>query len=202
MLFRSLTAAGLMRARALVITYADTPSALRILTHVHELRAGLPVVVRTYEDTDIDTLKAVGAAEVVSEIMEGSLMLASTTLMLIGTPLNRVLRRIRETREHHYHLFRGFFRGVTDVRDDYEDGEHVRHPRLHSVMITQGAAAIGRNFAELNLAALGVEVSAVRRRDVRTVDPGPDTVIAEGDVVVILGTEENVAAAEMRLLQG
>ena len=165
-------------------------------------RPDLPVVVRTQDDTDIDKLKAAGAAEVVSEIMEGSLMLASTTLMLIGTPLNRVLRRIRETREHHYHLFRGFFRGVTDVRDDYEDGEHVRHPRLHSVMITQGAAAIGRNFAELNLAALGVEVSAVRRRDVRTVDPGPDTVIAEGDVVVILGTEENVAAAEMRLLQG
>ena len=60
-----LTAAGLMRARALVITYADTPSALRILTHVHELRAGLPVVVRTYEDTDIDTLKAAGAEGIV-----------------------------------------------------------------------------------------------------------------------------------------
>jgi CPA2 family monovalent cation:H+ antiporter-2 len=197
-----LVAAGLMRAKVLAVTYADTASALRILEHAHALRPDLPVVVRTQDDTDIDKLKAAGAAEVVSEIMEGSLMLASTTLMLIGTPLNRVLRRIRETREHHYHLFRGFFRGVTDVRDDYEDGEHVRHPRLHSVMITQGAAAIGRNFAELNLAALGVEVSAVRRRDVRTVDPGPDTVIAEGDVVVILGTEENVAAAEMRLLQG
>ena len=130
MLFRSrrevLVAAGLMRAKVLAVTYADTASALRILEHAHALRPDLPVVVRTQDDTDIDKLKAAGAAEVVSEIMEGSLMLASTTLMLIGTPLNRVLRRIRETREHHYHLFRGFFRGVTDVRDDYEDGEHVR----------------------------------------------------------------------------
>ena len=80
-----LVAAGLMRAKVLAVTYADTASALRILEHAHALRPDLPVVVRTQDDTDIDKLKAAGAAEVVSEIMEGSLMLASTTLMLIGT---------------------------------------------------------------------------------------------------------------------
>jgi monovalent cation:H+ antiporter-2, CPA2 family len=194
-----LTAAGLMRARALVVSYADTASALRILALAQELRPGLPVIVRTVDDTDIDKLKAAGAAEVVSEIMEGSLMLASTTLMLIGTPLNRVLRRIRETREHRYQLFRGFFRGITDERDD---DEQALQPRLHSVMITSGAAAIGKTFAALDLVQHHVEVSAVRRRNVRTVEPGPDTVIEEGDVIVILGTEDNVAAAEMQLLQG
>ena len=194
-----LTAAGLMRARALVVTYSDTASALRILEHVQALRPGLPVVVRTHEDTDIDKLKTAGAAEVVSEIMEGSLMLASTTLMLIGTPLNRVLRRIRETREHRYHLFRGFFRGVTDERDDEE---HSLQPRLHSVLITPGATAIGKTFTSLNLPALNVEVTAVRRRNVRTVEPGADTLIDEGDVVVLLGTEDDVAAAEMKLMQG
>ena len=45
-----LTAAGLMRARALVIAYADTASALRILAQVQAQRPGLPVVVRTYDD--------------------------------------------------------------------------------------------------------------------------------------------------------
>ena len=197
-----LTAAGLMRARALVIAYADTASALRILAQVQVQRPGLPVVVRTYDDTDIDKLKAAGAAEVVSEIMEGSLMLASTTLLLIGTPLNRVLRRIRDTREHHYHLFRGFFRGVTDEREGHMGDESALHPRLHSVMVTHGAAAIGKTFSFLNLGALQVEVTAVRRRNVRTMAPGPDTIVEEGDVVVILGTEEHVAAAEIKLLQG
>jgi CPA2 family monovalent cation:H+ antiporter-2 len=194
-----LTAAGLMRARALVVSYSDTASALRILALVQALRPGLPVIVRTVDDSDIDQLKAAGAAEVVSEIMEGSLMLASTTLMLIGTPLNRVLRRIRETREQRYQLFRGFFRGITDERDD---DENALQPRLHSVMITHGAAAVGKTFAALNLGELHVEVSAVRRRNVRTVEPGPDTVLEAGDVVVILGTEDNVAAAEIKLLQG
>ena len=194
-----LVAAGLMRARALAITYADTASALRILGHVQQLRPGLPVVVRTLDDSDIDQLKNAGAAEVVAEIMEGSLMLASTTLMLLGTPLNRVLRRIRETREHRYSLFRGFFRGISD---EEETVDHEDQPRLHSVTITPGAAAIGKTLAALDLAALDVEVTAVRRRNVRTITPAPETSIEEGDVMVLLGAAEDLAAAEIKLLQG
>jgi CPA2 family monovalent cation:H+ antiporter-2 len=194
-----LIAAGLLRAKALAITYSDTASALKILAHAQELRPGLPVVVRTHDDNDIDRLKAAGAAEVVAEILEGSLMLASTTLMLIGTPLNRVLRRIREMREHRYSLFRGFFRGISD---EHGDADQKMQPRLHSVMIVPGAAAIGKSLGELDLARIRVEVTAVRRRNVRTTTPAADTRIEENDVVVLLGAEGDVAAAEMKLVQG
>jgi CPA2 family monovalent cation:H+ antiporter-2 len=194
-----LTAAGLLRARALVITYADTASALKILRHVGELRPGLPVVVRTLDDGDIDRLKSAGAVEVVAEILEGSLILASTTLMLLGVPLNRVMQRMRETREQRYSLFRGFFRGVTDETEELDQAEQ---PRLHSVRITPGAAAIGKQLGELDLDAVGVEVTALRRHDARTVTPAPDTRVEEGDVLVLLGAEEGVAAAEIKLMQG
>jgi CPA2 family monovalent cation:H+ antiporter-2 len=194
-----LVAAGLLRAGALAITYADTGSALTILGHVRELRPGLPVVVRTRDDADIDKLKEAGAAEVVAEIMEGSLMLASTTLMLLGLPLNRVLGRIRETREQRYSLFRGFFRGTTDDTGDRDEAEQ---PRLHSVVITPRAAAIGRTLGELGLTRLDVEVTAVRRRNIRGVAPEPGARIEEGDVLVLLGTQKNLAAAEITLIQG
>ena len=194
-----LVAAGLLRAKALAVTYSDTASALRILSHVQELRPGLPVVVRTVDDTDINRLKIAGAAEVVAEIMEGSLMLASTTLMLLGLPLNHVLRRIRETREQRYSLFRGFFRGVTDETSSEDD---VAQPRLHSVTITPRSAAIGKTLGELNLLSLSVEVTAVRRRNIRGVAPEPTTRIEEGDVLVLLGAEEDLAAAEIKLMQG
>jgi len=193
-----LVAAGLQRARAVAITYSDTASALKVLGHVQELRPGLPVVVRTLDDADIDQLKAAGAAEVVAEVMEGSLMLASSTLMLLGTPLNRVLRRIRETRTHRYHLFRGLYRGVTDEAEEADE----KHPRLHSVMIATGADAIGRTLAEIDLASLSVEVAAVRRRNVRTVTPAAETRVEEGDVLVLLGIAEDLAAAELKLVQG
>ena len=190
-----LVAAGIQRAKAVAITYSDTASALKILALVQEMRPGLPVVVRTVDDTDIERLKAAGAAEVVAEIMEGSLMLASTALVLLGVPFRRVLTRIRETREQRYSLFRGFFRGVTDEAEDAAE-------RLHSIVIAAGAAAVGKTLAEIDLTRHGVAVTAVRRRGVRTLAPQPETPLEEGDVVVLLGVEESLAAAEMRLMQG
>jgi CPA2 family monovalent cation:H+ antiporter-2 len=192
-----LMAAGLPRARALVVSYADTASALKILHLVHELRPDLPVVVRTRDDSDIERLKAAGAAEVVAEVMEGSLMLGTHAMMLLGMPLGRVVRRVRSAREERYRLFRGFFHGLSDTAD--ESGEDVF---LHSVALPVGAHAVGRRLDELDIAPLGAEVSVVRRRGVREVSPAPGTELAAGDVVVLRGSAAAVAAAEMRLLQG
>jgi len=194
-----LLAAGLQRARVVIITYVDTASSLRIIAHVQEARPGLPIVVRTTDDSDVEKLRAAGATEVVADLMEASLMLASSTLMLVGVPLNRVLRRIRETREHRYELFRGFFRGITD---ESESSDQALQPRLHSVLVTAGAKAIGQRFSELELEKTGVEVTAIRRRNVRTAAPAPEMRIEEGDVVVLLGSEAAVAATEIKLLQG
>ena len=193
-----LVAAGLLRAKALVVSYADTGSALRILEQVRQARPGMPVIVRTVDDSDMERLKNAGAAEVIPEILEGSLMLASSTLMLLGTPLNRVLRLIRRTRTERYALFRGFYRGVTDAAGADESSQ----PRLHSIVIEAGAAAIGKSLDDLDLASLDVSVNAVRRQNVRTVTPSAGTCIEEGDVLVLMGREEDLAAAEMKLLQG
>src|ERR1019366_8120693 len=81
-----LLAAGLMRAKTLVVTYDDKPSALKILQLVKEVRPA--------DDTHIEALKRAGAAEVVAEVPEGSVMLASQALLLSGVPFNKVLRRI------------------------------------------------------------------------------------------------------------
>jgi monovalent cation:H+ antiporter-2, CPA2 family len=194
-----LVAAGVMRAAALVVSVADTALALRVLEHVRAVRPDLPVVVRTFDDTDLDRLREAGASEVVPEIMEGSLMLASHALMLLGLPLNRVLRRIRDTREQRYGLLRGFFHGATDQSvDGASKGQRV----LHSVLIAPGAAAIGRRLEELDLAMLAVEVRAMRRGGLHVEAPPPAERIVEGDVLVLFGAEENCAAAQICLMQG
>ncbi len=195
----TLIAAGLARASALVVTFADTQRALRILHHVREIRPALPVIVRTLDDADLDRLIAAGAAEVVPDTFESSLMLASHALVLLGVPLKRVVRRIRDVREHRYSLLRGFFHGGTDPA---EDPEEAHAPRLHSVTLAPGARASGVSLEALALHALGVSVAAIRRGDVRLVSPGPETRLENGDVIVLLGTPEQLAAAEMRLLQG
>jgi CPA2 family monovalent cation:H+ antiporter-2 len=57
-------------------------------------------------------------------------------------------------------------------------------------------------LGELELSQLGVEVSAVRRRNVRDAHPDSKMRLLADDVVVLRGTEEALAAAEMKLLQG
>jgi CPA2 family monovalent cation:H+ antiporter-2 len=192
----ALSAAGLAKARAVVITFADTPVALKILHHIHAARPELPVVVRTLDDNELDRLMKGGATEVVPEVLEGSLMLATHSLLLLGVPLNRVLKRIRVIREERYSLFRGFYRGVSDAGDAAESLQ----PRLHSVLLPDRAGAIGRSLADVQLADL-VEVTGVRRKGARSQRPGPEWVFEVGDVVVLLGSPEKLAKAEQRLLK-
>ncbi|MEN6584943.1 MAG: monovalent cation:proton antiporter-2 (CPA2) family protein [Sulfuricella sp.] len=192
-----LMAAGIQRARAVVVSYADTASALKVLHLVHELRPDLPVVVRTLDDADLGRLQQAGAAEVVPEVLEGSLMLASHALMLLGVPLAHVLRRIREVRSQRYGLFRGVFRGEAETSLE----EHEQ-PRLASVALGDKAVAIGKTLAELELESLLVEVTAIRRRGIRGLEPAPDMKLMAGDVLVLLGTADDLALAENKLLQG
>jgi CPA2 family monovalent cation:H+ antiporter-2 len=191
-----LVAAALARASAVVISFADTPKALAILSHVHELRPELPVIVRTFDDTDVARLKAAGAAEVVAEVVEGSLMLATQTMMQLGLPLNRVLRRLRDVRRERYSSMGGFFPGVTDQESDADA------PILRTILVGPDAAAVGKTLGALNLAMMEVTVTAVRRKGAREINPSPQTRLAAGDVLVLLGTQGRLARAEIRVLQG
>ncbi len=192
----ALYAAGLSKARAMVITFADTPTAVKILHHAHQARPELPVVVRTLDDTELDRLLTAGAVEVVPEVLEGSLMLAAHSLLLLGVPLNRVLKRIRSIREERYSLFRGFFHGASDAADAAENLQ----PRLHSLLLPVRAHAVGKALSALRFDGL-VEVTGVRRKGVRLQRPGPDWVFEEGDVVVLLGRPEDLSLAEQKLLK-
>ena len=101
-----LMAAGVHRARAVVVSFAHPPSAHKVLAVVQQLRPDAPVIVRTVDETELDTLREAGAAEVVPEVIEGALMLGSQTLLMAGVPLARVLKRIRQVREARYEIGR------------------------------------------------------------------------------------------------
>ena len=101
-----LMSVGLARAAAVVVTYPDTASALKVLAWVQAHAAQVPVIVRTHDDRDLDRLRSAGAAEVVPEVIEGSLMLASQTMAHIGLPLKRVLRLVQGQRMTRYALMR------------------------------------------------------------------------------------------------
>ncbi|HEY4316344.1 MAG TPA: cation:proton antiporter [Herbaspirillum sp.] len=191
----SLVAVGIHRASALVVTYASTPSALKVLHHVHELAPGLPVIVRSVDDTDLDKLRAAGAAEVVPEVLEGSLMLASHALLTLGVPLRRVVHRVQMARGERYASLRGFFHGAAD----YSEADEHLQVRLSRVTLSENAQANGKSLAALALDQLDVEVTIVRRGKERLELSG-STVLQAGDIVVLRGSAEGNARAEQRLL--
>jgi CPA2 family monovalent cation:H+ antiporter-2 len=190
----ALIAAGIKRASALVITFADTRAALKVLALVHELAPTLPVIVRSHDDTDLDILKRAGATEVVPEALESSLMLASHALVVVGVPLRRVVHRVQSARDERYASLRGYFPGAGDVSDD---PEHT-FVRLHSVTLKDDAAGVGKPLAEFSLGEVGAEVTIIRRGRER-VEAKPETVLHAGDVVVLRGSADAVGKAEAKL---
>jgi monovalent cation:H+ antiporter-2, CPA2 family len=188
-----LQAAGVERAKALVISYNDMHSTMKILHVMQESYPQVPVIVRTVDDSNMEKILEAGAAEVVPEVLEGSLMLASHALVLLGVPLSRVVKRIRQFRGERYQLFRGFFHGLSDYDLDARDEDQLR---LHSVPLPVGAYACSMRLLDLKLESHEVEIRSIR------LNPEPDVVLAEGDMVVLQGTPDNLARAEKFLLTG
>ena len=193
----SLMAAGLARASAVVVSYHDTPSALKILQLVREHAPKVPVIVRTIDDTDLERLRDAGATEVVPEAIEGSLMLAAQALALVGVPMQRVIRITRDARDKRYHLLRGYFHGSDD--DTVEERQQAR---LATVSLPTAGACVGQPLGDQALHAMGVQVVSVRQANGRVVDAHDALLLAAGDTLVLSGLPEQLSMAEAKLLKG
>ena len=193
---QSLVAAGLSRASAVVVTYLDTASALKVLANIRAHAPTIPVIVRTADDRDLEKLQAAGATEVVPEAIEGSLMLASHALALVGVPMRRVIRVVQDQRDARYKLLRGYFRGA----DDHSTSE-LEQERLSSVTLTPGICATGQPLATLALHTVGVRVVSLRRANGKTLKTLKDASLQDGDTLVLSGRPEALALAEEALLR-
>lgn len=194
-----LEAVGLEHARMLVVSYDDTGSALKMLQHVRPLRPQLPVLVRTRDESTLESLQRAGATEVVSETLEAGMMLVSHVLLLLGIPASRVLRRMRDLRTDRYRLLREFFHGQDPL---FEESEEKFHERLRAVTLPEGAWAVGRTLVELALDRERVLVTALTRGGVRGLGPEPHTRLRAGDVLVLYAAPPDLERAEARLLNG
>jgi CPA2 family monovalent cation:H+ antiporter-2 len=194
---QSLMAAGLARANAVVVSYPNTASALKILHLVQQHSPAVPVVVRTIDDSDLETLRAAGATEVVPEAIEGSLMLASHALALVGVPMRKVIRLTRDARDARYGLLRGYFHGADD-----DTVEELQQARLASVSLPPAAACLGQSLGDQALPALGVSVVSLRTTGGTTLGADDRHLLSAGDTLVLSGLPEPLALAEEKLLRG
>lgn len=185
------------KAKMVIITFDDHHSAMRVLSACKEMENDINVVIRTRDDSMMDSLKQAGAKAVVPESLEGSLMLISQVLFMTGVPMSRVLNRIQTERKNHYQFMHGFFHGDESSHQMDADLE-----QLHAVSLPFGAHAVGMKYSQLPLTRLRVEIRGIRRSHQEITTPSADFILTSRDVLVLCGKPRRVERAERYLLNG
>ena len=194
-----LMAAGLENARAVVISYDDIHSAEKILVNIRNVQPDVPVLVRTANDSALERLQEAGATEVVPDTLEAALMLASHLLLLLNVPVAQILRQTQAVRRSRYGMLKEFFHGQEP--ESLDESEAFRE-RLHSVVLPEGAYAVGRTIRELDLGAKNITVTAVRRNGIKGADPSTEMRLKEDDTLILYGAPEDIEKVESMLLTG
>lgn len=194
-----LRAAGIDRARMIVVCVDKIESAQLIVMRARQLNGNLPIMVRTQDDTHSDALRQHGATEIVPEILEGSLMLVSHVLVLLGVPMSKVLGRVQRARRGRYKQLKGFFYGAGA---DVANAGTRNKQQLHAVTLSNTAAANGKCLADFDLDNLQIEVQSINRGNSEIDHPDENQLLQAGDILVLMGLPADIEAAEARLLSG
>jgi len=194
-----LNAAGIAKARLLVVTFDSPGNTFKILERAQKLRPEIHILVRSRDEAHLEEFQAAGATEVVPETTEASLMLGAHMLFLLDTPLSRIFRITQDIRSDRYQLLRGFFRGMES--SPLDSNEELRE-QLLTIRLFKDAYAIGKTLSQLKLDELDVKVTALRRGGMKGPRPIPDTTLYEDDIIVLLGSPKNLERAQKRLHAG
>ncbi|HTV77440.1 MAG TPA: cation:proton antiporter [Steroidobacteraceae bacterium] len=194
-----LIGAGANHATAVVISFSSPGVALAIVRTVRRLRADVPVLVRTVDDSRTAELLAAGATQTIPETFEMGLILVAAALRTLAVPATGVAQALGQVRENRYALLRNL-RPHTDsplVPDLLGQREEVR-----TVVIPPGAWAVGRTVAEVCGRGAAVAFTGIRRHGILGSAPESTTRLREGDIVLIQGRPDALEHAEGVLLAG
>ncbi|MFQ2147888.1 cation:proton antiporter [Aeromonas jandaei] len=191
-----LLAAGLLRARLVIITFDDRKRVEAMLALIRELAGELKVLVRTRDDSFLEQYKQAGAFEVIPESQEGALMLVSHLLVNCDIPLGRVIRRMEHERSSQYRFLHGFYWG--DQSANNLEADQLLE-RLHPLILHDQAWAVGREVRELPLDE--VRIKEVQRGD-QMLEPRDELTLQAGDRLILFGTAVAIEQTEQRLLEG
>lgn len=177
-----LLAAGLNRARMVVITVTDVEVAKRIVEAVRRKRADIPVLVRTRDERHLETLERLGANSVLPETLEATLMITQRILEQLGFSPDEVFRTTEKIRGDSYRSLRSYYHGE---QAKTLPGKSHREAFLHTFTLQAGDDAVGKHLAEMPLERFAVGIKALRRGEIRGEQPAPEIRLQVGDVLVL-----------------
>lgn len=190
--------AGLERARALVITLPDDAAATAVVLIARHRAPHLHIIARASTWEGASRLREAGADEVVRPELEGGVEIVRRTLLDLELPLEDVVRYTDLARREELKEDDTLSPERTRLLEDLVKA--ARHVDMHWLTVAEQSALAGQTLAASRLRSrTGVSVVAIVRAGVLMGNPGPDDAILAGDRVAVIGSPEQLPAAEALL---
>jgi CPA2 family monovalent cation:H+ antiporter-2 len=186
---------GVRKARAVVIVLSDAAVTRQVTALVRGMNVSCTIVARTRYVREVEALKELGADTVIPEELETSVQIVSRVLSSYLVPREEIESFVSGIRAGDYEMWRSQgTKGASllDLQDAMTDLE------ITSLRVQSGSAIAGQKLVDSDLRRVyGVTVVAIRRGDELMPNPGADTVVEAGDLLVVLGLGEEIAAASL-----
>jgi CPA2 family monovalent cation:H+ antiporter-2 len=187
-----LEAAGVRRARLVIVTVPNPVGARLVVTRVRSLNPNVHVVARTTTVEQLEELGRLGVYEAVHPESEAGLELGRQALSHLGVAVGDIQRFADEVRRE---LYAPITRQGTEGDLLAQLGRASRQIETEWVRLTENSTLGGRTIGELGVRTkTGASVVAIVRDDLVVASPGPDDRFEAGDLVGVLGTPEQRAS--------
>jgi CPA2 family monovalent cation:H+ antiporter-2 len=192
----ALRAAGIERALGVVIAISDAGGTRHIVRVCRALAPDVRIIVRTRYVKEVETLKDLGADEIIPEEFETSIEIIMRVLHLFCLPGNIIAAQLRILRDEGYRMLRD------------AGGTAAAGRRLSAIvaagtseifLVMPDSAADGRTLTDLALDRHQIAVPALLR-DGKPITPPPlDEPLQAGDSLLLVGAHDDLLRAVARL---
>jgi CPA2 family monovalent cation:H+ antiporter-2 len=182
---------GAAKARVLVVVIADAAATRRVVAAAKNLNPGLYVIARTRFVQEVNRLRELGADEVIPEEYETALEIFARLLRRFMVPHDEIEGFVNDLRAESYGMLRKT--GAADCAAG-ELSRLLSQAQVITLRVAEGSQADGSELVELELRRKhGITLLAVGRGKEVLAEPGAQTRLMAGDLVVLLGTPERLA---------
>lgn len=185
--------AHIERARIVVIAISDAAASRRIAALVRKVNPSIHVIVRTRYVLEVEPLFKLGANEVIPEEFETSVEIMSRVLKRFLVPQDVIENCIVDVRRDGYEMFRSASKRHSHAVGiaGFLSGAEIGNFRVH-----KGSPLEGASLREGVLRSRsGATILAIKRGEEVVTNPDPVWVLEDRDIVLLLGTPEQLAAA-------
>jgi CPA2 family monovalent cation:H+ antiporter-2 len=191
---------GVQKARVVVVVISDPLATRKIAAAVRKENPNIFLIVRTRFVTEMESLYAIGANQVIPEEFETSIEIFSRVLARYLIPRNEIERLIAEARAGGYDMFRSLSKDPLSFSDLKCQIPNVD---ITTFRVGEGSPIAGKSIAQMEIRKKhGVTVLAIRRGEQMVSNPDGNTVIHSGDLLVALSEPNKLARFAQLFLDG